>query len=81
MTPPTEFVRSRYRSPWIGGVLRREKRRQQGTRIGDLLTIVILIDRHGKPMERRIVVQLDEHWTATTAPVDVAHVNPDWWNT
>jgi hypothetical protein len=79
MTPPTEFVRSRYRSPWIGAVLRHESRRHRSQRLGDLLTIVLLIDRHGAPMERRIVMKLDEHWTTPAQAIDVSHVNPDWW--
>jgi hypothetical protein len=77
--PPTEFVRSHYRSTWIGAVLRRERREYDGRRIGDLLTVVLLIDRHGNRMQRRIVMTIDAAHTQLVSPVDVSWVNVDWW--
>jgi hypothetical protein len=74
---PTEFVR--YRETWIGAVLQRERREYNGHRIGDLLTVVLLIDRHGKPMQRRIVMKIDAHWTMPFDVIDTSDVNPDWW--
>ena len=76
--PPTEFVRSHYRSTWTGAVLRRVEREHDGRRIGDLLTVVLVRDRHGKPMQRRIVTTIDASWT-TPVEFDAAAVNPDWW--
>lgn len=76
--PPTEFVRAHYRSAWVGAVLRREAREHNGHRIGDLLTVVLVADRHGKPMQRRIVMSIDASWT-TPATFDASGVNPDWW--
>lgn len=75
---PTEFVRSHYRSAWTGAVLRRMRREYDGQRIGDLLTIVLVLDRRGNPMRRKIVTTLDAHWT-TPVTVDTSWVNPDWW--
>ena len=77
--PPTEFVRSRYRSTWTGAVLRRERREYDGRRIGDLLTVVIVLDRRGNPMRRRVVATIDASWTVPTEAVDVSGYNPDWW--
>jgi hypothetical protein len=78
--PPAEFVRSHYRSTWTGAVLRRERREYDGRRIGDLLTVVIVLDRRGNPMRRKIVTTIDASWTTPVSPgVDVSAVNPDWW--
>lgn len=77
--PPTEFVRSHYRSTWTGAVLRRERREYDGRRIGDLLTVVLVLDRHGNPMRRRIVATIDASWTTAIAALDVSGINPDWW--
>lgn len=77
--PPTEFVRSHYSSTWTGAVLRRERREYNGKRIGDLLTIVIMLDRRGNPMRRRIVTTIDASWTTPIAPIDISGMNPDWW--
>jgi len=77
--PPTEFVRSHYRSTWTGAVLRRERREYDGRRIGDLLTVVLVLDRRGNPMRRRVVMTLDASWTVPAAPIDVSGCNPDWW--
>ncbi len=76
--PPTEFVRAHYRSTWVGAVLRREEREYNGRRIGDLLTVVLVADRRGNPMQRRIVMRIDASWT-TPAVFDASTVNPDWW--
>lgn len=76
--PPSEFVRAHYRSAWVGAVLRREEREYNGRRIGDLLTVVLVADRHGKPMQRRIVMSIDASWT-TPVTFDATAVNPDWW--
>lgn len=76
--PPTEFVRAHYRSAWIGAVLRREEREYNGRRIGDLLTVVLVADRRGNPMQRRIMMSIDASWTTPTT-FDASSVNPDWW--
>jgi hypothetical protein len=77
--PPTEFVRSHYRSTWTGAVLVREKREYNGKRIGDLLTVVLVRDSHGNPMKRKIVQTIDASWTTPIAPIDISDINPDWW--
>ena len=77
--PPTEFVRCHYRSTWTAAVLRRERREYDGRAIGDLLTVVLVLDRRGNPMRRRIVATIDESWTTPVQPIDVSDVNPDWW--
>ena len=77
--PPTEFVRSHYRAAWTGVVLRRVHREYKGRRIGDLLTVVLVLDRHDNPMPRKIVRTIDENWTTPTGPIDIAAMNPDWW--
>lgn len=76
--PPTEFVRAHYRSAWVGAVLRREEREYNGRRIGDLLTVVLVVDRRGNPMKRRIEMSIDASWT-TPITFDASDVNPDWW--
>jgi hypothetical protein len=77
--PPTDFVRAHYRSTWTGAVLRRERRELDGRRIGDLLTVVLLLDRHGNRLPRKIVQTIDAGWTTPALDVEVSWVNPDWW--
>ena len=77
--PPTKFVRSHYRSTWTGAVLRRIAREHDGRRIGDLLTVVIVLDGHGNRPRRKIVQTIDASWTTPAIDVDVSWVNPDWW--
>lgn len=77
--PPVEFVQPcRYRVPWVGAVLKRETREYRGRRIGDLLTVVLLLDHNGKPMRRRVLQTLDESWTTLVASPDLSTVNVDW---
>jgi hypothetical protein len=76
--PPTEFVRSHFHATWVGAVLRRDRYEYNGKRF-DSLTVVLLVDRHGNRMSRKIVKTLSERWTTPIGPVDTSWVNPDWW--
>lgn len=71
----SNFVKSRYRSPWRGMVLAREARKGRG----DLLTVVILLDKNGMPMRRRRIAYLDEHWITEHSEIDLSRYNPDWF--
>lgn len=77
--PPTEFVRSHFRSTWTGAVLRREEREYNGQRASDLLTVVLVLDRHGNPMKRKILRTIAESWTTPVQLKNDIWVNPDWW--
>jgi hypothetical protein len=68
------FVKSHYRSRWKGVVIATDKLSAHG----DLLTIVILLDRTGKPMRKRTIMRLNEHWVKACEPIDLNAVNPDW---
>jgi hypothetical protein len=75
-----EFVRSHYRAPWKGVVLTREKRTRGGRfgRIDDLLTVLVLVDRHGNPMRKRHVATLSASWTTPCDAFDVSWVPKNW---
>jgi hypothetical protein len=70
-----EFVQSHYRSRWKGVILAREKRKDHG----DLLTILILLDRTNNPVRRRMLTRLNERWTTACSAIDVTSINPDWF--
>lgn len=59
-----EFVRSRYRAPWYGIVLSREKRKNQS----DLCRIRVLRDRRGNWVRKPWVTSLDENWLTPCEP-------------
>lgn len=74
-----EFVKSRYRAPWVGVVLNEEKVRRDGQR-GRIITCLLIQDRHGRPLVKRTIMRLDEAWTVPHSPVDVSRINPDWFH-
>jgi hypothetical protein len=59
-----DVVKSRYRAPWKGIVQKVEKRKRDGKVIGDLVTVLLTHDRHGKPFasNKRQTKVYDEHW-------------------
>jgi hypothetical protein len=64
------LFRSRFRADWKGVVLDRRE---------DICLVLILIDRHGNPMKRRIIRTLNMDWLVDTgAQADLSSVNPDW---
>tara|TARA_R110000822_G_scaffold25937_16_gene78505 strand:+ start:444 stop:737 length:294 start_codon:yes stop_codon:yes gene_type:complete len=65
------FVKSGFRSPWIGVVLAEQKR--MGS---PLLLIAVIFDRNGNLLRKRKMVVLDAAWTQTTECREVP--NPDW---
>lgn len=70
-----EFVKSHYNAPWRGVIVDREKRKK----CGDLLFILVLVDRHGNEMKKRTTAVLDESWTTKCDPIDLSEFNPDWF--
>lgn len=57
-----EFVRSRYRAPWYGIVLNRQKRKG----VSDLCTIRVLKDRRGNWVRKPWVTTLSDFWVVPT---------------
>lgn len=73
--PKLKFVKSHYNAPWRGVIVDREKRKN----CGDLLFILVLLDRHGNKPKKRITAVLDENWTTECEPIDLSEYNPDWF--
>jgi hypothetical protein len=59
-----DVVKSRFKAPWKGIVQKVEKRKIQGKFIGDLVTVLLTHDRHGKPFapNKRQTKTYDEYW-------------------
>lgn len=75
------FVQSTYRAPWKGVVLNVAKRTRGGRfgKISDLLTILVLVDRHGNHMRNRMVVAMDGSWTKDILEFDISWVPAIWF--
>ena len=63
-----DWVVSRYKAPWKGIVLSVEKRTKHQTTKSDLLTVRIIVDKHGKVLKRRMITTLDESWLDPYTP-------------
>lgn len=77
------FVRSNYRAPWTGVIIGRIQRKPltlNGTtyKLNDLCQVLVIIDRHGNRMTRRVVCVLDAGYLVEVDGLDLSQVNPDW---
>jgi hypothetical protein len=66
-------VKSHYASNWTGIILDSFPRRKTG----DLLLILVIKDRNGTPLKKRLIKILDEAWVTRIGEMNV-EIRPDW---
>jgi len=67
------FVKSHFRSQWTGVVLDSQKRSKQN----DLIWVLVLLDKNGNPMKKRVLKILDKSWVTILKNVEI-DFNQDW---
>ncbi len=70
------FVKSKFKTPWIGVVLGITKRRNK---LNPLYICLIIKDSRGNLPRKRIIKTLDSSWLIETEEFDISHVNKDWF--
>lgn len=76
-----KFVKSNYLSKWKGIVLSeydiRSSYPKRYNGIG--YRVLILLDRNGNKMNRRIIKNYNKDWFSKISPFDISWVNKDWF--
>lgn len=76
-----KWVESHFRSKWKGVIIDQIQLpyygRHNRKEYSDCLIMVIIFDKNGKLMKRKIVKRLSVLWTTSIPPIDV-NINCDW---
>ena len=70
-----KFIKSHYKSRWIGIVLDTKSRGNAN----NLLLILIVRNSLGNIPRKRILIVLDESWVTKIKEIDISNINPDWF--